>query len=51
MHAKHQEAFEKFSATFSVATVNEFEKMVAAWDVDHTQPNPYEEPAAGMSFF
>ena len=51
MHTKHREAFDKFSATFSEATVNEFEKKVAAWDVDHTQPNPYEEPVAGMSFF
>lgn len=48
MCVKHRTAFDKFSATFSETTVKEFERRVAAWDADNTQPNPYEEPIAGM---
>jgi len=34
----------------SEATLLKWEKMVAEYKQDHTRPNPFEEPEAGMLF-
>ena len=47
MYDKHKKAFEDFNATFEPDVVARWEQMVAAWDADITQPNPYEESNAG----
>lgn len=44
MRARHQELFEKFTATFKPETVARWEASVKAWDNDEDVPNPYEEP-------
>jgi hypothetical protein len=39
--AKHVEQFKMFNEGLDADTIQAFEKMVLAWDVDHKQPNPY----------
>jgi hypothetical protein len=50
MRTKHQAIFVKFSATFKPETVSVWEEMVKAWELDPTQPNPFEEPVNGQYF-
>ena len=45
MHKKHTQLFEQFSATFQLSTIVAWEKLISAWKKDHSQPNPYLEPA------
>jgi len=47
MYNKHKMAFEDFNTTFELDTVAQWEQMVAAWDADITQLNPYEESNMG----
>jgi hypothetical protein len=47
MYNKHKKAFKDFNASFEPDTVARWEQMVAAWDADITQLNPYEESNAG----
>jgi hypothetical protein len=47
MSKKHKNAFEQFNATFDQNSVAKWEQMVAAWDADITQPNPYKESTIG----
>lgn len=49
MCAAHQEAFEKFDNTIPKSVSDEWGDMVAAWDADSTQPNPYVEPDQGTT--
>ena len=48
MRKKQQDAFNLFSATFPLATVQKWSKMVDDWDKDMTKPNPYEESNNSM---
>ena len=44
MHAKHQQLFDQFSATFRPATITAWQAMINVWKEDHSKPNPYLEP-------
>ena len=44
MRGKHREMFQQLSSTFPDDAIERWTAMVAAWKVDHRQPNPYEEP-------
>ncbi|KAF8987546.1 hypothetical protein BDQ17DRAFT_1335001 [Cyathus striatus] len=44
MSEKHEEIFQKFNATFNTSITEEWEAQVIAWEMDHTRPNPYDEP-------
>ncbi|KAF8991837.1 hypothetical protein BDQ17DRAFT_1432817 [Cyathus striatus] len=44
MSEKHEEIFQKFNATFNTSITEEWEAQVIAWVMDHTRPNPYDEP-------
>lgn len=44
-----RDVFTKFNATFPEEITGIWEAQVAAWDKDHSQPNPYVEPAQGRS--
>lgn len=49
MRATHQKAFQKFDLTFPEKFTQKWGDEVIAWDADHSQPNPYVEPAQGTS--
>jgi len=49
MCRKQQATFQSLSATFPLATVEKWSKMVDDWEKDMTKPNPYEE--SNMSVF
>lgn len=49
MSKVHQDAFEKFDATFPEAITEQWARQVEAWDADSTRPNPYVEPNQGTS--
>jgi len=51
MRKKQQAAFQSLSATFPVATVEKWSKMVDDWEKDMTKPNPYEESNTSMFLF
>jgi hypothetical protein len=42
----HQERFDRFS-NLQLKDVPEWERMVQAWEKDHTQPNPYTVTKSG----
>ncbi|KAH7904648.1 hypothetical protein BJ138DRAFT_1018848, partial [Hygrophoropsis aurantiaca] len=44
MHAKHQDILERYTTTFPVSTIRDWEHRIEVWENDMTQPNPYEEP-------
>lgn len=44
MQAKHTLSFDQLTATFRPSLIKKWTAMVAAWEADPTQPNPYEEP-------
>jgi hypothetical protein len=44
MKAKHQDAFQTFSSTFTPSVIAKWSRMVEEWEIDRTKPNPYEEP-------
>ncbi|KAF8231253.1 hypothetical protein L208DRAFT_1277980, partial [Tricholoma matsutake] len=44
MHAKHQQLFDQFSATFRPAMITAWQTMINVWKEDHSKPNPYLEP-------
>ncbi|GBE89394.1 hypothetical protein SCP_1600550 [Sparassis crispa] len=48
MMAKQKAIAEKFTSTFSPATIEKWHQMVAEWDQDKTKPDPYVEPSASM---
>jgi len=50
MSAKHEEIFEKFSATFPLETIARWVRMVERWEANPKAPNPYNEPAQGKYF-
>ncbi|KAH7904426.1 hypothetical protein BJ138DRAFT_1106840 [Hygrophoropsis aurantiaca] len=49
MEAKHQDLFEKLSATFPPALVTKWEESVTTWEANPKAPNPYEEPVSGTT--
>ena len=48
MKIKHEELLARFTAKFSPDVIDKWTKMIEAWDLDHSKPNPYEEPENGM---
>ena len=48
MKARHQDLLDCFTAKFTPEVIEKWTSMVEAWDEDHSQPNPYEEPESGM---
>ncbi|KAL6301700.1 hypothetical protein BKA93DRAFT_828035 [Sparassis latifolia] len=48
MMAKQKAITEKFTSTFSPATIEKWCQMVAEWDQDKTKPDPYAELSASM---
>ncbi|GBE78058.1 hypothetical protein SCP_0109400 [Sparassis crispa] len=46
MTGKQKVIAEKFTSTFSPATIEKWRQMVAEWDLDKTKPDPYAEPSA-----
>ncbi|KAF8984861.1 hypothetical protein BDQ17DRAFT_1393808 [Cyathus striatus] len=44
MSEKHKKIFDKFNATFESSITAECEAQVIAWNMDHTKPNPYDDP-------
>lgn len=49
MRAAHSEAFDNFDKTVPKVAADQWADMVAAWDSDPTQPNPYIEPEQGTT--
>lgn len=49
MSKEHQDSFAVFDKTFPKEITEMWGDQVTAWDADHTQPNPYVEPAQGTS--
>ena len=45
MHKKHKQLFEQFTATFQPNTIISWEKLITAWKMDQSLPNPYLEPS------
>jgi hypothetical protein len=45
MSEKHKKLFEQFTATFQPNTIVSWEKLITAWKVDRSLPNPYLEPS------
>ena len=50
MSSKHEEIFEKFSATFPLETIARWVQMVEHWEANPKAPNPYNEPVQGKYF-
>jgi hypothetical protein len=48
MRIKHGNLLARFTAKFTPEVIERWTRMVEAWDQDHSQPNPYEEPENGM---
>ena len=51
MRKKHEAAFNTFSSSLKPRTISLWTKMVDDWNVDHSNPNPYEEPASSKLLF
>lgn len=49
MQLKQHQIFTEYNATFSPNVIKIWEDMVATWNLDHTKPDPYEEPSTSMS--
>ena len=45
MRNKHKQLFEQFTATFQPNTIISWEKLITAWKMDRSLPNPYLEPS------
>ena len=43
MHKNHKQPFEQFTATFQQNTIASWEKLITAWRMDRSLPNPYLE--------
>ena len=43
------EIAEEFTSTFPATVIASWRDMIAAWQRDHTNPNPYREPESGTS--
>ncbi|EIW51877.1 uncharacterized protein TRAVEDRAFT_54297 [Trametes versicolor FP-101664 SS1] len=50
MRANQRRTFNKYSAMFDPNVVNQWEAMVRTWEEDTSSPDPYEEPAASISY-
>jgi hypothetical protein len=46
MRKKHKELFEQFTATFQPNTIISWEKLITAWKMNRSLPNPYLEPSS-----
>jgi hypothetical protein len=46
MRKKHKQLFEQFTATFQPNTIVSWEKLITAWKMDRSLPNPYLEPSS-----
>jgi hypothetical protein len=46
MRKKHKQLFEQFTATFRPNTIVSWEKLITAWKMDRSLPNPYLEPSS-----
>ena len=51
MKRKHVVLLERFSAQFLPEQIETWEGMIAAWEQDQDQPNPFAEPDVGESVF
>jgi len=51
METKHCALLAWFTAKFTPEVIEKWSEMVEAWDQDHSQPNPYEEPETGEPQF
>ena len=47
MKAKHENAYQQLTSTFSGGLIKEWEKMVEKWENDLKAQNPYSEPSIG----
>ena len=45
MRKKHKQLFEQFTGTFQPNTITSWEKLITAWKMDRSLPNPYLEPS------
>ncbi|KAH7924727.1 hypothetical protein BV22DRAFT_1129623 [Leucogyrophana mollusca] len=50
MARKHEELFNKLSATFTPNLVAEWEEAVTRWEMNPKAPNPYEDLQSGTTF-
>jgi hypothetical protein len=51
MCKKHQQLFEQFTATFQPNTIVSWEKLISAWKMNRSLPNPYLEPSSCKLMF
>jgi hypothetical protein len=50
MREKHQQVFEEFNESFPKTVIERWQQMLGNWNIDHSRPNPYEEPVIGKVF-
>ena len=50
MKRRHEELLDQFSAEFPPEVILQWVKMIEAWNVDPSNPNPYEEIENGKIY-